>query len=113
MFPKFVEYQGHDRKGVVAMMVTHDDMNLITAGVDGTIVIFEIRDKEARGTKLSMREGFPKFSDEVLVTKDEMTQLETDQKARKREKEEEEQITNQGPNLESEDAQLRQLREEL
>ena len=54
------------------MMVTHDDMNLITAGVDGTIIIYEIRDKEARGMKLSMREGFPQFSDEVLVTKDEM-----------------------------------------
>jgi hypothetical protein len=53
-------------------MVTYDDQNLITAGVDGTIIIYEIKDKEARGLKLSMREGFPKFSDEVLVTKDEM-----------------------------------------
>ena len=49
------------------MRVTNDDQYVITAGRDGCIMIFEIKDKEARGMKL--KEGFAKNSDEILITK--------------------------------------------
>jgi len=52
------------------MRVTNDDHHLITAGADGTLILYEIKDKEARGMKL--REGFSSFADEVLVTREEM-----------------------------------------
>ena len=68
---KFFEYQGHDKRGIVQMEVTNDDLHLITAGRDGCIIIYEIKDKEARGG-LRRNEGFPDFSDEVLVTKEEI-----------------------------------------
>ena len=54
---KCFEYQGHGREGVMAMEVTNDDMHLITAGRDGCIIIYEIKDKEARGG-LRRNEGF-------------------------------------------------------
>jgi len=62
------------------MRVTDDDLHLITAGNDGCIIIYEIKDKEARGRKFSRTEGYPNFSDEVLVTREEMKQLKTDLK---------------------------------
>jgi len=40
---------------------------LVSAGKDGVIIIFEIKDKEAKSLKL--REGFPKYADEILVVK--------------------------------------------
>lgn len=49
------------------MRVTSDDQYVITAGRDGCVMIFEIKDKEARGMKL--KEGFAKNSDEILITK--------------------------------------------
>ena len=55
------------------MRVTHNDHYLITAGYDGTIIIYQIKDKEALGQKMSTKEPFDTFADEVLVTKEEMT----------------------------------------
>ena len=65
------------------MEVTNDDLHLITAGRDGCIIIYEIKDKEARGG-LRRNEGYPDFSDEVLVTKEEIQQIETDLKNKMR-----------------------------
>jgi hypothetical protein len=42
-------YAGHDKRGIVAMAVTHNDKYLITAGNDGCIILYLIKDKEALG----------------------------------------------------------------
>jgi len=65
------------------MEVTNDDLHLITAGKDGCIIIYEIKDKEARGG-LRRNEGYPAFSDEVLVTKEEIQGIENDLKNKMR-----------------------------
>jgi CMP-N-acetylneuraminic acid synthetase len=46
------EFQAHDSSGVEKLCVTADDRYLISAGKDGAVMIFEIRDKEARSDKL-------------------------------------------------------------
>lgn len=66
----FSEYQAHDERGVEKMRVTYDDNYLITAGRDGCLMIFEIKDKEARGMKI--KEGYTKPSDELMVTRTEL-----------------------------------------
>ncbi len=55
------------------MRVTSDDQYLITAGRDGTIIIYEIKDKDARGLKL--KEGFSRPADEILVTRSDLDDL--------------------------------------
>ena len=67
------EYQAHDERGIEKMRVTHDDQFLITAGRDGCLMIFEIKDKEARGMKI--KEGFSKNSDEILITRTELDSI--------------------------------------
>lgn len=52
-----VEYQAHDERGIEKMRITADDQYLITAGRDGVIIVFEIKDKDARGQK--NKEGYP------------------------------------------------------
>lgn len=49
--------------------MTSDDKFLVTAGKDGMVMVFEIRDKEARSDKL--REVLP-ISNEILITKTDM-----------------------------------------
>lgn len=49
--------------------MTSDDKFLVTAGKDGVVMVFEIRDKEARSDKL--REVLP-ISNEILITKTDM-----------------------------------------
>ncbi len=61
-----VRYQAHDERGIEKMRVTADDQYLITAGRDGAIVIYEIKDKDARGLKL--KEGISKPAEEILIT---------------------------------------------
>ena len=46
------EFQAHDNAGVEKICVTHDDKYLISAGRGGTLMVFEIRDKEARPDKI-------------------------------------------------------------
>lgn len=46
------EFQAHDYNGVEKLSVTSDDKFLVTAGKDGAVMVFEIRDKEARSDKL-------------------------------------------------------------
>lgn len=67
------EYQAHDEKGIEKMRVSYDDQYLMTAGRDGCLMIFEIKDKEARGMKI--KEGFSKPSDEFLMTRFELDNL--------------------------------------
>lgn len=67
------EYQAHDDRGIEKMRVTYDDQFLMTAGKDGCLMIFEIKDKEARGMKI--KEGFAKPSDEFLMTRGELDGL--------------------------------------
>jgi hypothetical protein len=66
------EFQAHDFNGVEKLSVTSDDKYLITAGKDGALMVFEIRDKEARSDKL--REVLP-ISNEILITKTDMDTL--------------------------------------
>jgi hypothetical protein len=66
------EFQAHDFNGVEKLSVTSDDKYLITAGKDGALMVFEIRDREARSDKL--REVLP-ISNEILITKTDMDTL--------------------------------------
>jgi cilia- and flagella-associated protein 57 len=49
------------------MRITNDDKFLITAGRDGCVLVYEIKDKDARDGKY--KEGYSKASDEILVTR--------------------------------------------
>ncbi len=64
---KFQDYIGHDERGVEKMRITNDDKYLITAGRDGCVLVYEIKDKDARDGKY--KEGYSKPSDEILVTR--------------------------------------------
>ena len=88
------------------MEVTNDDLHLITAGRDGCIIIYEIKDKEARGG-LRRNEGYPDFSDEVLVTKEEIQGIEAELKNKMRDLSDERQVTENGPNTETDEAQIK------
>ena len=56
------EFQAHD----------HNDKFLVSSGKDGALMVFEIRDKEARSDKL--RELLPP-SNEILITKTDMDSI--------------------------------------
>ncbi len=49
---KYNEYIAHDEKGISLLRMTYDDHFLISAGNDGCLIVFEIKDKDARGMKL-------------------------------------------------------------
>lgn len=72
---QYNEYQGHDERGIERLRVTSDDQYLISAGKDGAIIVYEIKDKDARGLKL--KEGFSKPADEILVTRSDLDDLKT------------------------------------
>lgn len=63
------EFQAHDYNGVEKLIVTADDKFLVTSGRDGALMVFQIRDKEARSDKL--REVLP-ISNQILITKTDM-----------------------------------------
>ncbi len=42
------EQQAHDEQGIAALKCTHDDHYLVSAGKDGVLAIFEIKDKEGK-----------------------------------------------------------------
>lgn len=70
---KFMDYAAHDERGMEKLRVTNDDRFIITVGRDGCVMVFEIKDKEARGMKL--KDGYVKFSEEVLVTRSDLEDL--------------------------------------
>ena len=57
------------------MRATFDDQCLVTAGKDGCIMVFEIKDKEAKGLKL--RDGFVGVPDEILITRGDLEDIKT------------------------------------
>jgi len=69
----YAEYQAHDEKGIEKLRVTADDQYLISAGKDGAIIVYEIKDKDARGIKY--KEGFSKSADEILVSRPDLDDL--------------------------------------
>jgi hypothetical protein len=72
---KFSDYIAHDERGVEKMRISHDDRYLITSGRDGCIMVYEIKDKDARGGKY--KEGYSKPSEEILVTRADLDDLKT------------------------------------
>lgn len=102
------EYQAHDDRGIEKMRVTYDDQYLITAGRDGCLMIFEIKDKEARGMKI--KEGFSKPSDEILITRVELDAIKemTDQFTQNLQDQQQSQNTTA-----KEDDLIKQLKEKL
>ncbi|EAS05472.2 WD40 domain protein (macronuclear) [Tetrahymena thermophila SB210] len=70
---KFYDYPAHDEQGIEKLRITYDDKYLITAGRDGCIMLFEIKDKDARGMRL--KEGYPKNAEEILVTRQDLDDL--------------------------------------
>lgn len=58
------------------MRITYDDKYLISAGKDGCVMIFEIKDNDARGGKY--KEGYPRPSDEILVTRADLDLIKSD-----------------------------------
>ena len=43
--------KAHDERGIEKMRVTNDDHYIITAGKDGCVMLFEIKDKEGKKNK--------------------------------------------------------------
>lgn len=92
------------------MRVTHDDHYLITAGKDGVIIVYEIRDKEIRGIKL--RDGISKYADEILITKGDLDDLRNKKQGEETSLQDAKQ-RDTGIQLNSRDETIKQLREQL
>jgi hypothetical protein len=59
------------------MRISHDNNFLFTASKDGTMMMFEIKDKDMlRGGAGRKFEGIANFSEEILTEKTEMDQYE-------------------------------------
>ncbi len=65
--PKYIEYMAHDERGVEKMKLTHDDRYLITAGRDGCVLLFDVKDPDTR--REVHHSGFNAFADQILVSK--------------------------------------------
>lgn len=106
---KCTDYQGHDERGVEKIRVTHNDKWLISAGKDGCILIYEIKDKDARGHKIAS--GYSKPSQEILVTRgdlDDLKHKKEDQNTKLLE------VNTTNPlNSKEEDDMVKELREQL
>ena len=92
------------------MRVTHDDHYLITAGKDGVIIVYEIRDKEIRGIKL--RDGISKYADEILIAKADLDDLKNKKQGEETSLQDAKQ-RDTGIQLNSRDETIKQLREQL
>eukprot|EP00698_Gefionella_okellyi_P006107 TRINITY_DN15567_c0_g1_i1.p1 TRINITY_DN15567_c0_g1~~TRINITY_DN15567_c0_g1_i1.p1 ORF type:complete len:1180 (-),score=311.31 TRINITY_DN15567_c0_g1_i1:65-3577(-) len=65
---EFLEYNCH-AAAVSRLIVSPDDALLFSVGEDGTVALFDIKDKEARGPK---RDKEDDYSREILVTKSDL-----------------------------------------
>ena len=65
--------RAHDYRGVSKILITNDDKHLITCGGDGTIIMFDIKDQENKDG--SMDEGFKDPCNNIMVTKQEIDEL--------------------------------------
>ncbi|EGR29835.1 WD repeat protein [Ichthyophthirius multifiliis] len=70
---KYQDYAAHDEQGIEKLRVTYDDRYLITGGRDGCVMVFQIKDRDLRGVK--MQEGYAKYSEEILVTRQDLDDL--------------------------------------
>ncbi|EGR33091.1 WD repeat protein [Ichthyophthirius multifiliis] len=70
---KFTDYQAHDERGVEKIRITNDDKYIITVGRDGCMMFFEIKEKDIRQAR--MKDGYAKFSEEVLVSRADLDDL--------------------------------------
>ena len=70
----YSEFQAH-QKGIERMRVSYDDCFLFTAGQDGSVIIWEIKDKDIRALRREKESiGLP-LSEEILITKAEIEEL--------------------------------------
>jgi cilia- and flagella-associated protein 57 len=58
---------------VEKLRLSSDDQYLISAGRDGCLMVFEVKDKEVRGMKL--KDGFQRPSEEILITRADLEDL--------------------------------------
>ncbi len=72
---QYTEYSAHNETGIRKMRINYDDHYIITAGGDGCIMVFEVKDKEARGLK--QRDGFTNPSTEIMITKGDLDDIKT------------------------------------
>ena len=71
---EYIEIQAHSLP-IVRIRITFDDTYIFTAGQDGSLIIYEIRDKDFRSLKRE-KEGYGlPFAEEILITKAEIEEL--------------------------------------
>lgn len=64
------DFVGH--RGLInRMRITPDDGHVITAGEDGTVVVFEVKERDGRLAKRDRADAVP-FAQEILVTKSDL-----------------------------------------
>ena len=74
---KLNEVQAHG-KGIERMRISYDNNFLFTAGKDGCLIIYEIKDRDPRGGLIKRERGegaIMQFSDEILTEKPEMDDI--------------------------------------
>ena len=69
----YLELQAHSLP-IVRIRISYDDTYIFSAGQDGTLITYEIRDKEFRTLKQKDGYGLP-FAEEILITKAEIEEL--------------------------------------
>lgn len=67
---KQLEIQAH-RLPIEKMVLSYDNKNLITAGQDGCIYIFELKERDSK-MKFESRTMIPNFSDEMITQRNEI-----------------------------------------
>ncbi|KAK7232230.1 hypothetical protein SO694_0003027 [Aureococcus anophagefferens] len=57
---------------VTRMRISHDDMYLIVAGEDGSVCVFDVRDRQDRSNRSGLAPAAMPWSEEILVTKSDL-----------------------------------------
>ena len=65
----YVEYQAHS-KAIERIRVSYDDTHLFSVGQDGTVCIFEVKDRELKRRERELK-GIT-LSDEMIIMKNEI-----------------------------------------
>ena len=71
---EYSEIQAHSLP-VVRIRITYDDTFIFSAGQDGSLIIYEIRDKDFRSLKREKEGNSLTFAEEILITKSEIEEL--------------------------------------
>ncbi|EGR34794.1 WD repeat protein [Ichthyophthirius multifiliis] len=69
------DYNAHDIKGVENILITKDDKYIISQGKDSCIMLFEVKDQNAK--ELKYRDCYHNFSEDILVNKCDLDELKT------------------------------------